>query len=49
VRPYARVSPTFEEIEAAKLKRTPDQADWLKRAETTIPIGKPAGGGGASA
>ena len=30
---------TYEEVEAAKTKRTPAQADWLKRAETTIPIG----------
>lgn len=39
VRPYPRTPPTYEEVEAAKTKRTPAQADWLKRAETTIPIG----------
>ena len=39
VRPYPRSVRTFEEIEAAKDARTPDQAEWLKRAATTIPIG----------
>jgi L-rhamnonate dehydratase len=41
-RPYARKPKTFEEIEAAKDARTPDQAEWLQRAATKIPIGAPA-------
>jgi hypothetical protein len=41
VRPYERARKTFEEIEAAKDARTPDQAEWLKRAATKIPIGAP--------
>lgn len=31
-RPYVRLARTFEEIEAEKTARTPDQADWLKKA-----------------
>ena len=41
-RPCARAPRPFAEIEAAKDARTPDQAEWLRRAETTIPIGQEA-------
>jgi L-rhamnonate dehydratase len=40
-RPYPRTPKSFEAIEAAKDARTPDQAEWLRRAETNIPIGQP--------
>ena len=40
VRPYARMSPSFAEIEAAKDARTPDQAEWLSRG-AKIPVGPP--------
>ena len=43
-RPYPRVPKTFEEIEAAKDARTPDQAEWLERARTKIPVGSPLPG-----
>ena len=33
VRPYPRVRRTFAEIEAAKNARTPEQEEWLARAE----------------
>ncbi len=50
VRPYTHVTKTFEEMEAAKDARTPDQSEWLNRAATKIPIGSPgptgAGAGG---
>lgn len=36
-----RAAKSFEEIEATKDARTPDQAEWLTRAETKIPIGSP--------
>ena len=36
----ARAAKTFAEIEAEKDARTPDQAEWLRRAETKIPIGQ---------
>lgn len=39
VRPYPRTPLSYEEIEAAKTKRTPTTEDWLSRAETTIPVG----------
>jgi hypothetical protein len=40
VRPHARVSPSFEAIEAAKEARTLSQSEWLQRASTRIPIGR---------
>lgn len=42
VRPYTRAAKTFAEIEKAKDERTPDQKEWLSRAETKIPIGQAA-------
>ena len=38
--PRACAAKTFAEIEAEKDARTPDQAEWLRRAETKIPIGQ---------
>lgn len=42
VRPFPRTPKTFAETEAAKDARTPDQAEWLRKAAESIPIGKPA-------
>jgi hypothetical protein len=39
---HAAAAKTFEQIEAEKDARTPDQAEWLRRAETKIPIGQPS-------
>lgn len=39
-RPHTHKARTFEETEALKDQRTPLQEEWLKRAETKIPIGK---------
>lgn len=39
-RPHPHKARTFEETEALKDQRTPLQEEWLKRAETKIPIGK---------
>ena len=40
---------TFEAIEAEKDARTPSQDEWLRRAETTIPIGQPPSSAAAAA
>ena len=47
--PHPPAAKTFEQIEAEKDARTPSQAEWLKRAETTIPIGKPPSSAAAAA
>ena len=39
-RPHPHKAKTFEETETLKDQRTPLQEEWLKRAETKIPIGK---------
>jgi len=40
VRPYPRTVKSFEEIQAKLDAQTPDQAAWLQKAKTHIPVGQ---------